>query len=133
MAKLITLYHPDGRVEKHTLPNARDLLNVGWSYERSRPSSPVDNAPAAVLPTLAEKKELEKTPVAQEIFDRFGTRATSEQDADIPPAAETPDEVVTIDGADEEAPAEEGTDASAGQSDESAQAPRGRGRPRKTV
>lgn len=94
MPKLVTVYSPSGDAEQHTLPNARDLVQgANYKWQKEAESNPVAFAPATAVPTAEEKKRLDKQKIGQEIFDRFGTTAVTEKDADIPPVEDTPDEI----------------------------------------
>lgn len=81
MSKFVTVYSPEGTAEKHTLPNARDLVQgAGYSWKPGVEASPVNFAPAHAVPTREEKLALAKKPASQEIFDRYGTTATEADD-----------------------------------------------------
>lgn len=64
---LVTVYAPDGTPEKHTLPNARDLLHVGYSWHAHRETNFADPTPAKVRPKTLPTKD-----IGQEIFDSVG-------------------------------------------------------------
>lgn len=78
MTKKVTIYNPQGVAEQHTIPNARDLINAGWSYDKNRKTTPFDSLPRAVALTAEQTQELNKKKIGQEIFDRYGTDATRE-------------------------------------------------------
>lgn len=78
----VTVYAPDGSAEKHTRPNARDLVNgAGYSWNPKTPSNPVAIAPFAV--PLNKKFEKSK---AQEVFDSIG--GNPDRPTDGAPAAD---------------------------------------------
>lgn len=101
MTKKVTIYNKDGGAELHTLPNARDLIQAGWSWTQNKESTPFDQLPTTVALTLEQKKALEAKKIGQEIFDRFGTGATEDilaptkVDDDVPEEAAPAAEVVT--------------------------------------
>lgn len=79
MSKLITIYNPDGVAAKHSIPNARDLVNgAGWSYAPTRESSPAEFLPAKASLSALERQQLNAKPISQEIFDRYGSSATED-------------------------------------------------------
>jgi hypothetical protein len=94
MTKKVAIYSPDGVEEFHTIPNARDLLNVGWSYDKTKKTTPFEPIPESIALTAEESARLRSKEVGQEIFDRYGTRAT--QDIIVPkPEGYTGEKIVT--------------------------------------
>lgn len=89
-AKQVKVYTPDGAMELHTLPNARDLINIGYTWQPKQPTTPAALSPYRVDPTANAFKK----PASQEVFDRFGGSTTDENSA--PVAAETPDEDLPV-------------------------------------
>jgi hypothetical protein len=141
----IVVYAPDGSPERHTRPNARDLVNgAGYSWMRG-----VTTTPAAIAP-FATPVPPEDGEIAQKVLDKIGGKATNMAPAiaaaatlttDVPVEEPAEEEVVdfsapvvTADDEAEEAIAEEeAIEAVEDEADEGAEeapaAPRRRGRP----
>ena len=98
MASFVTIYNKSGEAEKHTLPNARDLIaHSGYSWKKGREWSPVQSAPYA-RPELAKAGDK-----VQELLDRTGGNGKPVVDVTHDVVAD--DDPVTIEeGPDEAAP-----------------------------
>lgn len=84
MSKLITIFSPDGNAEKHTLPNARDLVNgAKYTWKKGVKVTPATWTPPHAVPSRDEKSKLLQKPASQEIFDRIGSHATEENNVRI--------------------------------------------------
>lgn len=81
MSKLVVVYSPEGVAEKHTMPNARDLIQgAKYTWKPGVASSPASFAPPHAVPSRDEKIKLASKPASQEIFDRYGSTATEDND-----------------------------------------------------
>jgi hypothetical protein len=96
---MIMVYSPDGGAEPHTIANARDLINAGWTYNPNNPDiTPASKLPRSAVPSRPEFRD--PASLAQSIIDNAeGTKRAAT--ATPPPYSSQPEEDEIGDDADE--------------------------------